>query len=262
MECATCSLAATTPAQRNAEITKKHGTRPKRYAAFLRAKSNEAERRFVAALPRVVAHASTVARMHKVTVSREEIATNILSEGAVVALGKDLSEGLDGYGAFGIDTLVDRQRELRPFLDNRTKKLLEDPSKVAENVNERQQTVHSLTNLTLEEGMYANASMYVWSKSRLAADLEAMGTSIDELPAQGQFFWSTVYFNAGPSLGKKHLADWGVDAWQEPWTGEDNDELYGGDSRYNAHWRTATFESMSAPPDIVVAGGPEKRPWE
>ncbi len=263
MECATCSSAKPSPAQRNATIAKKHGTRPKRYASYLKGKSNVAERRFAEALPKVVAHAKNVALAHHVTVTREELATNILSEGVAVALNQDLADGLDGYGAFGIDTLVDRKKELQPFLDNRTKKLIEDPNKLSENVNEKKETVHSLTNLSIEEGMYANASMYVWSKARLAKDLEAQGASLDDLPPAGQFFWSTVYFNAGPKMGKKHLADWGIDAWEDPWTLEDSDELHGQDSRYNAHWRTATFESLSESFDVASSDtGAPKHPWE
>ena len=116
---------------------------------------------------------------------------------------------------------------------------------IAKHQNERGQTVRSLSDLTLEEGMYANASMYVWSKSRFAKDMAGWGLSIADLPPEAQFFWSTVYFNAGPNQGRAHLVSWGVEEWQNPWEAEDNDNLYGTESRYNAHWRTATFESLS-----------------
>jgi hypothetical protein len=256
-KCPTCSQGE---GRRDSMLVEKYGTRPKRYASYISSRKNEAQGRFVRTLPKAYAHASAIAKRYGFEVSKAEIATNILSEGAVLALQGNVYEGLDGFGAFGVDTLVDRKKELWPFLDARTKKIVNEPWMVVEKMNEKGETVHSITMLSLEEGMYANASMYVWSKSRLARDLAARGMSIDDLPPEAQFFWSTVYFNAGPSQGKKHLESWGVDAWQEPWTAEDDAVTYGRDSRYNAHWRTATFESVSEASD--PPRDTEAPPWE
>lgn len=260
MHCPTCSPHKRSKKALDEHLKAKYGARPKHYADFLHTRHNEAQARFTETLPAVFEHARKIARKHRLHLTKEEIATNILSEGAVIPLTDGRYEKLSGFGAFGIDTIADRQAELAPYLDDETKQLLKEPTHVWEHNNEKGEIVHSLSDITMEQGMYANASMYVWSKARVATDLQRMGKSIDDLPPEGQFFWSTVYFNAGPEKGKAHLRDWGVDAWKEPWTKDDSD-VYGNDSRYNAHWRTATFESLSGGFDSAPRD-PSKNPWE
>src|SRR3972149_4817827 len=51
------------------------------------------------------------------------------------------------------------------------------PPRPRPRVNERGQEVHTLRDLTLEEGLYANAGMYAWAKSIAAGDLADRGAA-------------------------------------------------------------------------------------
>ena len=121
-------------------------------------------------------------------------------------------------------------------------------------VNERREKVVTLDNLTLEQAVQGNASLYAWSKGQLVRDLRAKGIDFASRPKEQQFYWSTVYFNAGPGTGKKLLDRRGLDWSGKKWTGPDFPEHPNAramfvvenqqDAHFNATWRTSSYEFL------------------
>ena len=138
-----------------------------------------------------------------------------------------------------------------PWLHPIVRAAVESGTRTVTRVNERGQEVHTLRDLTLEEGLYANAGMYAWAKSIAAGDLADRGAAVEDLPAHGEYFWATVYFNAGPGTGRKLLDQHGARYFERKWTGPDDPGRYHRVAQYNALWRTASFEYMF----ISVYGG-------
>ena len=130
----------------------------------------------------------------------------------------------------------------------------------ATNTNERGETVHSLTDLNIEEGMYANAGMFAWARAIVAADMAnpdglrswcrkqgktpnaaITSTNMADLPQWEQFYWTTVYFNAGPGTGKKFLCSEWLPYGRTAYRGAENNLS----AKYNASWRTATYRFLA-----------------
>jgi hypothetical protein len=232
-----------------------YGVRAHTYGGFFDG-SNEAEVRFLGALTDATAYENQRSTANKAgfEITEPELALNFIAEGAYYALHDDLLSNLDGYQFFGIDTLVDNQDAIKPWLHPSVVALLGTDHVVA-STNEKGQTVHTLTNLTLEQGLYANAAMFAYSKARAAHDLAAAGHPMSALPASGQFFWTTIYYNAGNAFGQKALAAHGADYWKTPWTQADDPTKFGGNAEYNALWRTASFDLLAS----TIYHGADKR---
>ncbi len=98
------------------ELLSVYGVRAHNYAGLFDG-SNEAEYAFLDALPDATAFINQQAKANGVamTVTEAELALNFIAEGAYFALNDDLLDGLDGY-QFGIDTLVNNQDAIKPWL--------------------------------------------------------------------------------------------------------------------------------------------------
>ncbi len=253
-----------------AEIQARYGVRPRRYNGFFN-DSNWGEERFRAALPQVTTfvNEALASRGTAAEVDEVAVAINFITEGGYFALDleglkrtiamsdPDAAESIptwdeveasgsdlyvDGFTFFGVDTLVDNFAALRPFMPPDIVELVDSGTCVASSVNERGETVRSLNCLTIEQGLYANAGMFAWARERAAI---AIGTSeFAALDAVGQFFWSTVFFNAGPGTGQRVLADNGVDYYRTAWTSSDDASRWATNPKFNASWRTASYEFM------------------
>lgn len=223
----------------------KYGVRPRRYVGLLN-QSNEAEKRFVGMMPMVTAFLNDLASRHSTPFSMHEaeLMVNFITEGGFFVLDGDQIDGIDGFGSLGIDTLVDNYAALKPWLHQSIRDAIENGDRVVENINELGQKVKSLTDLTIEEGMWANAGMFAWSRATLAADLASRGTPLASLPQEGQFFWTTVYFNAGPGTGRKMLDKNGVRFFEKKWLKADDANQFSQSAQFNALWRTASFEYL------------------
>lgn len=234
------------------ELKLKYGVRPRRYNGFFDG-SNQAETQFLGLLPNVSQYLNQRAADlgSDATLNEAAIATNFITEGGFYVLDGNQTDGIDGYQELGIDSLVDNYAALKPWLNPIVQMLVESGGNGETAVNEQGQTVHTLTNLTLEQGLWANAGMFAWAKSIAASDLAARGTRITSLPSDGAFFWTTIYYNAGAGTARKLLDRYGIDYYQRKWTHADDPSRYSLDARYNALWRTASYEYML----ITVYGG-------
>ena len=223
------------------ELKAKYGLRPKNYGGLFDV-SNEAEERFNCLLPEMAdffdQRAAELDR--PVTFSSEELAVNFISEGGFFVLADDRVDGIDGFSALGIDTLVDNFAALRPWMPQIVRDAVADESRVVTAINELGQEVHTLTDLTIEEGAWANAGMWAWSKAFVDGDHADAGTPTAQMPPEGGFFWATVAFNAGPGTARKLVESKGPDYYLVPYKGEANSQL----AKSNASWRSATFEHV------------------
>lgn len=243
-----CSADSSSPdSSDNSEdgIASSYGVRAHKFDGFFDG-SNEAEYTFLNALPEVTTFINAQAKKNGAgfTVTEAELALNGIAEGIYYALNDDLLSGLDGYEFFGIDTLVDNQAAIMPYLHPSVIALL-GTDHVKASTNEKGQTVHTLTNLTLEQGLYANAAMFAYSKSQAARDLAKTGHAMATLPETGQFFWTTIYYNAGAGYGHSALVAHGYSFYKTPWTKADDASQYGGNAEYNALWRTASLALLA-----------------
>ena len=224
----------------------RYGVRPRRYAGLFDS-SNEAETRFRTALPVAtdLENRTSVQLGGSFDVDQAELATNFISEGGFFVLDDNQVSGIDGFGSLGIDTLVDNYPALEPWLATIVRTAVERGDRTQTSTNELGQEVHTLTDLTLEEGAFANAGMFAWAKAQAAADLAARGIDIDSLPRAGAFFWATIYFNAGPGTGRKILDRNGARYFEQKWTKDDDPGQFSTSAQFNALWRTASYEYLA-----------------
>jgi hypothetical protein len=226
-------------------LRQKYGVRPRRYDGLFN-DSNEAEKRFKQLLPEATAFINMRAAElgGAFDVNDAELATNFITEGGFFVLDGNQLDGIDGFGALGIDTLVDNYNALKPWLHPMVREAVERGDRTVTRTNELGQQVKTLTNLTMAEGLYANAGMYAWAKSIAAGDLAGKGAPIADLPLEGKFFWSTIYFNAGPGTGRKILNSNGARFFEVKWTKADDAGKFSQSAQFNALWRTASFEYL------------------
>ncbi len=240
-----------------AALTTKYGLRPHRFNGFF-AGSDETEQRFIAALPRVTADLNARAKAVAPTVSfsAAELATNFITEGGYYLLNLDIHDSgevvtlngqtgpikIDGYTFLGADTAADNQAALRPWLSSEMQALLADPSHRVTATNEKGEVVHTVFVDTIEQGLALNAAMFAWSRQLVA---RSAGAGYSGWPAEAKFFWTTVWYNGGPSTGATLLAQKGASWWKQPWTSPDDPALYSRYVRYNCLWRTSTWELMA-----------------
>ena len=90
----------------------------------------------------------------------------------------------------------------------------------------------------------ANAVMFAASRNEFNRDCLQLGISPKALPKEAWFFWTTIYYNSGPGRGMVLLRQYGINYWQSKWTLPDDVSKYGGNSHYNAAWRTASYELL------------------
>src|SRR5207249_2139362 len=108
--------------------------------------------------------------------------------------------------------------------------------------NEKGQKVHSITNLSLRQAIFANAAMYSLCKSQLDAALKRQGKHISALTDTEQVYWTTRFFNQGPGGAEKELASAGVAEAHVKWTHPDDPMKYNRNPHYNATQREASYE--------------------
>lgn len=234
----------------SAELKAKYGLRPRRYNGFFN-NSNNAELRFTTALPRITAdmNARAQGRGLPIRFTEAELAINFITEGGFYVLDEDIADSSDGllldaFTYFGCDTAADNATAISPWLSTSMRALLADPGHRIQQVNELGQTVNTVWVDTLEQGLELNAAMFAWSRQLAAAEIARKGTSWDKVVPEARFFWSTMWFNAGPGFGQRQLAAHGVSYWKTKWTSADDPSMsrY---ARYNALWRTSSWEFMT-----------------
>lgn len=243
----------------SAELTAKYGLRPRKYNGFFN-DSNEAETRFHAALPKVTAAMNTRAVANGATFrfTQAELATNFITEGGyylleigihdsgqtITWMGQTGQITIDGFTFLGTDTIVDNATAVSPWLSPELRILVNDPARQLEVQNEKGETVHTIYVDTIEQGLELNAAMFAWSRQLAAAAVKRQGKDFATLAPEARFFWTTVWFNAGPTFGAAQLDKEGVSWWQKKWTSGD-DLTFSRYARYNALWRTSSWELLS-----------------
>lgn len=240
--------------------------RPRRYNGLFNG-NGTAERRFLRALPDVARYINGKLKDkgYAVDVQEAELAINFITEGGYFVLTSNMVDGIDGFSYLGIDTIVDNYGALKSWLHKSVRQLVEGGQNTVVTTNEKGETVQSLSGLTLEQGLYANAGMYAWSKAVASKDIGARGSTLSTQPRTRQLFWATIYYNAGIGTGRKILDKHGVSYDSEPWPYADDAARYSRSARFNALWRTSSFEfallttyangSPKAPPDENCSDG-------
>lgn len=234
----------------SAELTKKYGLRPRRYGGLLHRK-NSNQVMFSDALPTVTTFLKERAAAMDLPIPFDQaaIATNFISEGGfnVLECGTfydcSSNDPIDGYADLGIDTLVDNYAAVKPWLTPELQQRVESEEYTETATNELGNTVTYITVANVAQGLSANAAMFAWARALFVQDLSRKGIDVASLPSEALFFWTTLYYNAGPAFGRRQLNGAGVTLWSRKWTqGESADYEYL--ARYNALWRTSTYEFM------------------
>jgi hypothetical protein len=228
------------PNKRSAELTAKHGVRPRNYVGALDG-SNTAEVLIREVMPQITTFLNGRAAAQKLDTkfTVAELTTNFLAEGGILALKENVTQDLDGFQIAGVDTFMDRYEQLRPWLHPC---IMKDKVSATENKNEKGETVRSIGNLTLVQAAWANATMYAAGKARIEKWHKRHNSDIDNLSDVEQYYWSTTYYNAGEGFAEKNLAANGVGAANKKWGKADDWQKYYTNATYNAKMRTSTFE--------------------
>lgn len=231
-----------TPVDLAQELHDRYGARPRSYGGFFN-DSNEAERVMVATLRQATAdlNAKLAARGQKARVDMAMLATNFISEGGYYPLDQDQLTGVSGFGHLGVDTIIDNYKSVKPWLPESVRPAIEDPANHYRTTNELRQEVTTVSSLSLEQGIHANAAMFVMYTAQLERDLAQRGMDISQLDPRVQFFWNTVYFNAGPGTGRAMMDQQGVASARKKYTGPETNKS----ARFNATWRTGSYELLS-----------------
>jgi hypothetical protein len=228
-------------------LTAQHGIRPRLYRSFFDNPQNEAQERFLVALPKVVAflNQAFAAAGSSVRVSEAEVAANFLAESGIIVLDQNRTEQISGYTDVGIDTLVDRYQSLKRWLPAEVRALVEGGQKSVTTENEKHEKVTTLDDINLEQSLYANGAIFAAMKQQVATDFAARGINFSSLPPDGQMFWTTVYFNAGEGAGRKMLAQRGAEAYRQRWTGTDITTDHDHNPFFNSKMRQASFALLA-----------------
>jgi len=243
------------------ELTRFHGQRPRKYNGLLNG-NVESEQCFAGAITAVTAYvnARLAARGFNERVDEYELATNFITEGGYFPLYGNRLTGIDGFGELGVDTLVSNYAALKPFLHEDVRRLVDGGNQTVELVNENGETVFTLEDMNIEEGLYANAGMYVYERANVASDMAnpallqrwcrrkgktanaaIVATDMATLPQWQQFFWTTVYYNAGAGRGRQFLCQHWLPWASQSYDGADNNRA----AKFNAAWRTSTYRYMA-----------------
>ncbi|MFT3697176.1 MAG: DUF4157 domain-containing protein [Kofleriaceae bacterium] len=242
-----------------AKMESKYGLRPRKYEPQLDGKRHvdkhdkvlaEREQRIRAALPKVVARLNAVCEAKHVPFrfTAAELATNFFSEGAVLLLTEytngtlEPDTNIDGFGFLGIDTFIDRKAELDSWMTPDLKARIADPTAQGQGHNEASELVNYLIPATLEQALEANAVMFASARERFAADLAKLGMTATS--DEAWFFWTTIYYNTRESTALDLLTRHGVGYWKTKWTKGEDEKKFNRIPKYNAAWRTSTWDSM------------------
>jgi hypothetical protein len=211
--------------------------RARRYAGLFDG-SNEAERIFLRELPVVTAYGNTNIRRRGglAEITKAEVGINFITEGGFFALNDNLLTGLSAFGSIGVDNYVGNREVYRSWVPADVDQLagLAAHRDVLE--NERAETVSTLTDLTLEQGLYLSAGVFAYSSWVAERTISEFGT----LPLLGKFFWRTVFFNAGNGTATRLYRQHGVAYHERGWTGGANNR----NPRFNATWRTRSLQLL------------------
>lgn len=207
-----------------------------------------------------------------------EVATNLLSEGADVAIASGFSPYtiVDAFGNLGIDTFMEQYRQLKRWLPQRLIRVVEagsiaDLSAVWSEgrfalseewdafwsermVGRRPYTARDrgsglLTRSNINEKGeqyytldFIDLELGMYANAAMLA--QAMATASKDIPTFGEldpedrFFWATMYFNSGPGTARKFLKRHGVSYSDRPYSGGKNKWL---SSQYHAIKRMASM---------------------
>jgi len=236
--------------KRSAELTAKHGVRPRDYSDALDG-SNTAELLVREVMPQIATFLNGRAAAQKLETrfTVAELTTNFLAEGGILATKANATENLDGFNIAGVDTFLDRYQELKPWLHPG---ITRDKVEGTERLNEKNEKVKSIGSLTIVQAAWANATMYAAGKARFEKWLKRHNKHITGLSDVEQFYWSTTYYNAGEGNAEKSLASIGVGGANTKWNRADDWQKYYRNMTYNAKMRTSTFELTR---DVSVKGG-------
>lgn len=236
-------------------VTTTHGTRPHVFGGALSGDSDR-EREFLGALPNVAKHLNQVAQSKGAPFqfTEAELATNFVTEGGFYLLQDEMNglDGtpvepprwrIDGFEYLGIDTFMSRRQALAPWLSQDLLAWSADTFNTVEHINEHGETVKSLELRDIAQSAEANAVMFADARAAFSHDCVAMKLDPSHLTPEAWFFWTTIYFNAGPGKGRETLKREGVNAWKVPWPHGDKAK-YTSSVLYNGHSRTASWDYL------------------
>ncbi len=206
-----------------------------------------AESNFIGLLPRLTAYMNDLVHQngYSFTVLPAEAALTFIMEGGYFVLQSNQIEGIDGYNDIGVDTLVSNYANTRRWLHPMIQTLVSGNQQTGDYTNEQGQSVSTLYNLTLEEAMYANAGMFVYYKAVLASFLKNRGVNINTLPPKAQFFWSSMFYNAGAGTAGSIYRKYGLNFYRSHWKKTDSFYDHFMSPKYNATVRIAQIEYLS-----------------
>lgn len=224
-------------------------------------------------LPLVVAFVnSKVEPGQRYTINAAELVCTFLSDGAVNTF-RDAIVGrlsladlmFNGYEDIGIDRFIDAyegdQGPIRVFTFDQLRLALAAGRSAVDLVSGRDGAYKKFDKLPLPLALYAIAALYGQAKHMFAQDVndpKIMGrwaAPCDELPLHVQFFWSTIYYQTGPTNGRNTLGRRGLEYHDLVWTHEDDPGKYKDYEKYNANWRTASFRLVQASLGLPSLGG-------
>jgi hypothetical protein len=228
-------------------IRARYGVRPRRYGAFF-AGSSSAENAFLAALEPVTTaiNARLTGPFAGLDLLEPELATNFIVEGGYYALVEDVTVDIESFYHLGLDSLVSRLPAMRPLISPAVAAWISDPANQYSETNEKGVRVTGVWFASMHDALEASAAMFILSRRDFAADYRAMGGNTDTLGDAAWFFWTTVYFNGGSAAGRQALHTHGVQWVDKAWTRADDPTRYGNIIQFNALWRTASYEYLSA----------------
>jgi hypothetical protein len=251
-------------AKLKAQMHKKYGAAVHDYNAIMMG-DDPLEQQMRAALPGITAQLNGVATQRKLPFqfTAAELATNFLAEGGVLLFTDpgaraEVEAGgqIDGYQYLGIDTFGSKRAELEPWMSKDLAAWTADPQHDEAATNEKGEAVHSKMIRDVPQGVEANAVMFADARAQFARAAEAHSIDVSKLPPEAWFFWTTVFYNDGETGAAKLLHTHGIDYWKQPYHGKPN----GKSAKYNASWRTGTWDYARTIEGDQLDGKPDAEP--
>jgi hypothetical protein len=217
---------------------------------------NRRQKELLAELPKITAelNARAKAQGKDFQFTQQELATNFISEGGSELLGgSPPSPPYDGYDYLGIDTMRDNYATVKPWLTDDLQKRVQGGKHGVSQVNEQGKNVHTITVDSVGQGLRANAAMFARARSMASAEATKEGKKFSEMTDEERFYYTTMYYNTSPGTAAAYMK--AQDGHVPKWKGKDSEEN-SMDARYNAAWRTATFDYLNQ----TTSTEPEKQP--
>lgn len=239
-------------AKETERLTNKYGLRPRRWVRFM-----DGQAAMSRALPKWAEHyaehlTSVAASMDlPFAFTGYELATNFLAEGGFFGRQMDISPsdqgGWDAYEELGIDMIVDYLEELTPWMSAGLLGLVSDPANHRSRNNEQKQKVTYINPPNFGLAVESNAVMFAEARYAFYRDCRALSIPFKKLAADVMFFWTSLYFNMHHNRGgaKQRLEQYGATWARVPFHGEDDHYENSGSPKFNATWRTATYQSQT-----------------